>query len=48
MKQMALEREFHKFSLYAKKTNFDLCPVPPGFAMPPHIFAVLVLDRIGY
>ena len=43
MKQTALQIEFYKLSLYAKEKNktkqkkplsFDLCPVPPAFAMP--------------
>ena len=37
MKQMTLERKFHKLSLYTKKVNFDLCPVLPCFARMPHI-----------
>ena len=42
MEQTALERELHKLLLLKKQnkttTNFDLCQVTPGFAMPPFIF----------
>ena len=42
MKQTTMEREFHKLSLHAQKTNFDLCPIPPGFAMMPHILYICI------
>ena len=36
-KQTTLEREFHKFLLYAvKNPNFDIYPVPPAFVRVPH------------
>ena len=45
MKQAALEREFHKLSLYIPKTpNFDLFPVPPGFARTHHILNCSVIN----
>ena len=37
MKQTALEREFISYH-YMPRNNFDMCSVPPGFAMPPNIF----------
>ena len=46
MKQTALEREFHKLSLYATKIIFYLCPIPPGFAMTPQILLVSNEQRL--
>ena len=39
IKHTTLEREVHQLLFYVKKNppNFDLCPVPPGFAKLPHI-----------
>ena len=47
MKEKALEREFHKPSIYAKtnKPDFDVCPIPPGLAMPLHICDTLENTR---
>ena len=34
---MSLEKEFISFHYIKKNNNFDLYPIPSGFAMPPHI-----------
>ena len=38
MKQTGIgKKNFIRLSIYAKKSDFDLCPVPPAFAITPHI-----------
>ena len=45
MKQTTLKENFISFH-YIQKTDFDLGPVPPAFAITPHIWVMNAIYRV--